>query len=215
MRPREHLIAFSKRYPNAWKAIDILRSERGKTLPFWPDWCFCPIAGSYAIVTRGQSYIPSPEEMNDISIMAALAAWRTTQGVYRFDPTLYNELIETPLTGDIPHDVLFQLPEWCIYVETPGLQVLQKISHGFFAHLEHDSNDGRKELRLLVDFDDKLLPLAIHLGPWNLQESVEKFLAEAKRNINRIPFTDRKETDFSGLTGIFENAVMPMLSLLL
>lgn len=52
-----------------------------------------------------------------------LACWRMTQGIYRFDPTLYSSLIDTDLAGDLPADVLLRLPEWCVYIETPGLQV--------------------------------------------------------------------------------------------
>lgn len=52
-----------------------------------------------------------------------LGAWRMTQGIYRIDPTLYAALIDTPLAGDLPAQVLMRLPEWCIYVETPGLPI--------------------------------------------------------------------------------------------
>jgi hypothetical protein len=74
-----------------------------------------------------------------------------TQGVYRFDPTVLDALWETPVTGDIPTEVLYHLPEWCVYVNTPGKTWQGGSLHGFFAHLEHDVDDKRTELRFVLD----------------------------------------------------------------
>ncbi|WP_322071936.1 hypothetical protein [Paraburkholderia bannensis] len=46
-----------------------------------------------------------------------------TQGIYRIDPADYPALIATVLTGEIPAEILMCMPEWCIYVETPGLTI--------------------------------------------------------------------------------------------
>jgi hypothetical protein len=51
--------------------------------------------------------------------------------------------------------------------------------HGFFAHLEWDANTGRHELRLLLDHQDLLMPLPIHIGPRPLQEAMRRVAAEA------------------------------------
>ena len=83
--------------------------------------------------------------------LGALAAWRPTQGIYRFDSSLYNAVIDTPLTGDLPCEILHRMPEWCVYVETPGLRWLGAGLYGFFAHMEWDAGTGREELRLLLD----------------------------------------------------------------
>src|SRR5262249_31771482 len=56
---------------------------------------------------------------NDAVILSALFAWRATQGIYHFDPTLAAELQATPLTGSIPVEVLQNLPEWCTYLAFP------------------------------------------------------------------------------------------------
>lgn len=42
------------------------------------------------------------------------------KGIYRFDPDIYKEVLNTPFTGDLPHEIFFNLPEWCVYIETPG-----------------------------------------------------------------------------------------------
>jgi hypothetical protein len=40
-----------------------------------------------------------------------LAAWRATQGIYVFDSDVRRDIWNTPVSGDIPSDVLFHLPE--------------------------------------------------------------------------------------------------------
>lgn len=191
MRPKKHLEYYSRVYPSAWKQVDRFRAARGKDLPFWPDWCFMPLAGAYAIVfNEAESQgidlaYRNPDGrplVNDVGIIGALAAWRVTQGVYRFDPDVYRAVIDTPITGDLPHHMLFNLPEWCVYIETPGLAVFNSEMAGFFAHLEDDADTGRKELRMVFDYlVDTPVSGVMHLGPWSLKESLEKVIQEARR----------------------------------
>lgn len=176
-RPRDHLIAASRLYPKAWSSFDEFRDGRGKDLPDWPQWCFVPMAGAYAVVNqdRGSQQLGLRDLhlVGDVSRLAAIGAWRPTQGIYRFDPAVYAAVRDTPISGDLPHDVLFRLPEWCVYVETPGMEFGGPL-HGFFAHLEWDANSGRTELRLLLDSETTLQGLPLHLGNWSLQESIQR-----------------------------------------
>ena len=88
----------------------------------------------------------------EIAILTALAAWRPTKGIYCFDPELSEELMSTPITGDLPCDVFFHLPEWCVYVETP--QQEKNGAYGFFAYLDiHSSPTQEKQLSLHLIFD--------------------------------------------------------------
>ena len=128
---------------HAWKQVDEFRASR-KELGEWADWCFLPLAGTYAIVSKGKT-LQSPNQTHHIGILGALAAWRVTQGIYRFDPTTFDALWKTPVTGDIPTEVLFHLPEWCVYIPTPDQTWQGSTLNGFFAHLEHDMNDRRTE----------------------------------------------------------------------
>lgn len=133
------------------------------------------MAGAYAVVSsRGGDPL-------DVSVVAALGAWRETQGVYEFDPDLFAALVDTDLTGDIPLDVLFRLPEWCVYVPTPGFMWLGKQVDGFFAHLEADANErGRVELRLLLVQDGRTIPVPLHVWmPGGITAAAERFSQEA------------------------------------
>ncbi len=173
-RPREHLAAAGHLYPGAWRAVDALRAQRGQSLPAWPDWCFLPLAGAYAIISGGGDQRVPLHQIGDVARLGALAAWRVTQGIYRFDATLYAAIAATPVSGDLPCDVLYRLPEWCVYIDTPGQAIEGDRLHGFFAHLEWDANLSRTELRLLLDTDAHLLPVPVHLGPWSLDEALHR-----------------------------------------
>jgi len=182
-RPRNHLAAAGKLYPNAWRLVDELRADRGKPpLPNWPDWCFLPLAGIYWIICQdaGTDRVP-PEQALDIARLGALAAWRVGQGIYRFDQDLYQELIKTPVIGNIPCAALLHLPEWCVYVETPEFDWGGTELYGFWAHLEWDATDGRAELRLLLDTEISLTPFPLHLVEGDLDAAIDAALRVARQ----------------------------------
>jgi len=210
-RLRAMLAEAARRYPGVWRQIDAFRADRGRgDLPDWPDWCFLPIAGTYAIV-GGSRRLP-PERVPDPARLAALAAWRVTQGIYRFDPELYAALVSTELKGDLPADLLKRLPAWGVYIEMqqPDLQ-------GFFAHLEHDVNTGRMELRLVLDAvedDGGLIPIPLHVGKWNLARAIEEMMTEAHKQATLQGYGQYAHSASAALDRI-ARGVAPMLSLLL
>lgn len=206
--PRDHLIAASKSFPIAWQQADSFRADRGRDLPNWPDWCFMPMAGWYAIASGGGDNRLSLDQVSAVARLAALGAWRTTQGVYRFDPDLYAEIVDTPIDGDLPHEVLYRMPEWCVYIETPGIKWRDQLLYGFFAHLESDANNGRPELRLLLDTATDLIAVPLHLGQWSLTESVRRFL-----DVSQIHSGMTLPT--KGLAGPMSEIITPLISLLL
>ncbi|MGH9760323.1 MAG: AcrVA2 family anti-CRISPR protein, partial [Blastocatellia bacterium] len=158
-RPLQHLRDWGARYPRAWTRLEEFRAKRGSIgFGTWPDWCYVPIAGSYAVVSEawGERAL-SPGVAADIAVIAALGAWRMTRGVYRVDPTLLTELYATRLDREIPVEVLYHLPQWCLYVEmdakVPALSHLGDV-RGFYAQMEFDANTADPELRLLIDTDE-------------------------------------------------------------
>jgi hypothetical protein len=105
-----------------------------------------------------------------------------TKGIYRFDPTLYAALIDTEMSGNIPDEILMRLPEWCLYIETPGLMYPGMsgsqlpmfgawVSHCIFL-------DAPPLLSILPDTDDDsaLLPetLLIPLDNMPVEHAVQK-----------------------------------------
>jgi len=103
LKPKLLLAELSRRMPTVWEQIKYFRKGKGKDLPDWPDWCYVPIAGGYAIATAGgppNANLFDPL-LNPASI-TALAAWRVSQGVYRFDADLFNSLVAQPLESRLP-----------------------------------------------------------------------------------------------------------------
>lgn len=190
-RPKRHLIEASKHWPGAWQWVDQFRANRGNgALPDWPDWCFLPLSGAHAIVGGGREL--NLDETRYVSVLGALAAWRVTQGIYRFDADVFRSLWETPIKGAIPVDVLYHLPEWCVYIETPGQQAFERPIHGFYAHLEWDPNENHSELRFVLDFADAgdsleaLLGIPLHLIQGGIAESLQATVDEAIRNVRNF-----------------------------
>jgi hypothetical protein len=163
-----HLREAGRRYPEIWRCIDRYRARRAE-FGNWPGWCFCPFTASYGVVAAAHGVeslrelhmaeYATDDEQHDaqspvlsVARLGALAPWRVGQGVYLIDPDVLASVMATPLDGAMPVDVLMQLPEWCCYVATPGHSAswIGPI-HGFFAHLEWREDDGRAELRLLLD----------------------------------------------------------------
>jgi hypothetical protein len=164
--------------PNLWKRYAHFLDIRRK-VGDWPAWCFCPVAAALSIVSGGTNRAP-PSRASDVARVAALAAWRPTQGIYRFDPTLLKELLETPVTGDLPAEHLRRLPECCINVELDGPEPL-----GFFAHLEYDLNNHECELMLLLDYPDGFVPVAVRLRG-TLEQAVSEYVAHANAQLARV-----------------------------
>ena len=190
-----------------------MRADRGRGVPDWPSWCYLPLAAAYAIVSADAGVERlGLDRVGDVARLGALATWRVTQGIYRIDPALYVALIATPVDGELPCDVLYHLPEWCVYVEASseftfaGLPLL-----GFFAHLEWDSNTGRAELRLLLDCDGALVPVTLHLGAWSLPEAIARWQREAERQaaMAAVALPAARPTE------PLRKAIAPMISLLL
>ncbi|MDQ2077429.1 hypothetical protein [Marinimicrobium sp. ABcell2] len=187
-RPVDHLNELSRDRPGAWANVDMFRADRGKGLPQWPDWCFMPMAAWLAIASGGQT--PGLNDLFNASRLAAIGAWRYSQGIYRFDEDALQAIADTVPSGEMPSEVLYRLPEWSVYIETPGLQYLGEDLHGFWAHLEWDVNTERHELRLLLDTQTFLVPVPMHLGKWTVTEAVDRAYAESRKQWHLTGLSD-------------------------
>ncbi|RSM22589.1 hypothetical protein [Aeromonas salmonicida] len=173
MEPAAHLAVIVNKYPTVWNHVNQVLSARGHELPDWPEWCFIPQAGWKAIhVMATHNKLSSEEGI----VLAALGAWRYSQGAYRYDPTVYNALLHSPPRGTSHSDLLYRLPQWCVYVETPGM--MDGTCHGFWAHLEMNDIIKRAELRLLLNLSHSLTPLYLPIGPWSFNQALMRLRRE-------------------------------------
>lgn len=166
------LAAIAKAYPGCWRELDHLIDGVRVKAGGWPEWCWAPMSASYAVVSRGEALPPGDPRIIDVSRLAALAAWRPTQGVYRLDEAVLDSLWTSAVEGELPVETLLHLPEWCVYVETPGRRLGSGLDVlGFWAHLECAAEAaGRIELRFVLQMAgpseaalSALWPIPLHL----------------------------------------------------
>lgn len=178
--PVRLLKKYQKNHKQVFSIIDNVRLQKGKTDSFdWLDFCYIPIATTMIIMD--QDY--SNEFALEASVITCLAAWQKTKGIYRFDETLIEEMLDMDSSDmKIPTEVLLRLPQWCLYIETPFYKINGVQMDGFFVHIEHDVNKGDVELRFIRATNNHLYPLVMHIGDWTIEEGVQRAFAKAKEN---------------------------------
>jgi hypothetical protein len=189
------LTSLAKRYPYAWRDVDEFRAARGKQIHAWPSWCFLPLSGAEAIVSAEHDPGPPPRRTpirvaHHIGVLGALAAWRMTQGIYRFDEDLAQALDETAPPDEVPTQALYHLPEWCVYLETPGrLSIDGRALAGAWLHLDWDQR-GFHELRVVQDIEgdpatsideDRLIPIPVILGEGSIRDALARVTASGTK----------------------------------
>lgn len=217
--PLDQLNRLSKLYPGAWRGVELFRRDKGKDLD-WPAFCFLPMAGWYSIVSAAHRVDRlTLEQIGDVAKLAALGTWRYSQGIYRYDDSMAAALGKTALSGELPVEVLLRLPEWCVYVETPGRHWLDSELLGFWAHLEWDVNTQRRELRFLLNVaDGRLIPQILHIGPWTITEAIDRWFSEARNQYDRSRTRGAAIPDRETSTALIQQlgeSINPLLSMLL
>lgn len=178
------LSRMGKQHPDTWSLIDKVRASKGQKVEGqaevfdWPEWCFLPLAFFRYIVTY-QNHLPSDASLSNdlatvVDVLSVLGTWRITQGVYRFDNDVYNAIIDTPFDGKLPTNIFFRLPEWCIYIETPGLLTPYGKQLGAFVHLDYHMLNKKPQLIINIDLGDKLKEYAINIDDYTLMEAIEE-----------------------------------------
>jgi hypothetical protein len=172
-------------YRNMFIAVNKVRAKKND----WPDYIFVPMSKLPEICRYMEDdgikklMIVRGAFSSIASAGMTFSTWRMTQGIYRFDETLYSELIRTRNSGAIPTDILIRLPEWCVYLETPGLPMF-----GVWARIDLDHDDN---LWLILtqdtDSDDYSTPLtqymAINSGTieQNIAKAMTDWIARCRR----------------------------------
>ncbi len=181
LSPISLLKEISNIHPNMWNYIKSFRAGKGKDLPNWPDWCYMPLAAALSIISEGDDnyyknnfHVIKDNYLYNPAVLTAASTWRVSKGIYRFNRELYNSLVVQDFTGNLPCDVLKRVPEWCVYIETySDIKIFDFIVNGFFAHLEYDVNTGEEELRFVFLHDSGCIAIPIHLGNYDLAESLK------------------------------------------
>ncbi len=199
-RATKHLRDTAALYPQIWKRPEaLIQLNNSEDQPLWPKWCFCPAA-----VWQQETQDCFKLEIAELNGVACLGAWRYTQGVYSINENLLKELIKTPISGLLPTEILMKMPEWCVYIETPGLTYNSHPLHGFFAFLDLGI-DLNPDLKIFLDIDNAdgamdLVVMTYPLGEWTIEEAINRVLSRTSDpRLNNKGFVDTLMCDISPL----------------
>lgn len=199
--PLEFMTHYKHKYPNIFASIDTLRAKQ-----HWPVWCYIPIGTIATLLLETHTQNPPLECIDDVGKLTACVTWSRTKGIYRFDETVLQSVWDTPI-DEIPTQLLFRLPEWCVWVETPN----DPQSNGFFAYLEYDKS-GRVELRFCLSSNGTLIQHILHLDKPTVGEAIRAAWQYAADNAAKLNVDITYNDD---IIKAEVNSVRPRLSLLL
>ena len=114
--------------------------------------------------------------MDELMTMGSTYIWRCSKGVYRFTPEIYQALVRQPLTGDLPQECLYHMPEWAVYIETPGLSYERLPMEGFIAHLDYNLYSRGVDLQFAIFRKgiDQPKMIALPLGEGTLRDAMDR-----------------------------------------
>jgi len=120
-------------------------------------------------------------------------------------------LVSQPLTGNLPTDCLYHLPEWAVYIETPGLSYERHAMKGFIAHLDYNlfSRNVDLQFALFLEGCDQPKMIALPFG--------EGSLLDAMKRVDQVDdlFMGKRENRYIGSREEYRKTFSSMLQLLL
>ncbi|MFA7329805.1 MAG: hypothetical protein WC326_01910 [Candidatus Delongbacteria bacterium] len=140
--PCQALAAFNRQFEGIWSAVDrqlahrvALHRRLGISPP--PAHVLCSFGEGTFALAAAQPRLMDIAKESAVRIFggatAGLFAWRATQGIYRFDPALYQTLLDGGFDTSRPlPPAIVRIPEWCVYLETPRLPVPNMAGTGEF-----------------------------------------------------------------------------------
>lgn len=196
--PVDWLIGAGRLVPELWKTADYVRPVLLENHKEWPRYSYLPWKYMDEIIMR---LLPGAFRgsltqgfHSGTDVLMVLGAWRLTQGIYRFDPDLYEALIATDVRGPLPPEVLLRLPEWAVYIETPTLQWAGQPVDGVFASVGDDAS-GRENLMLLFNLGNVLQICPIDLGAESLEIAIQRVMNTSWKLNGTFSLTSRPMGD--------------------
>lgn len=181
LTPPDLVANIEKKYPRCWEMIDQMRENRAK-VGDWPSEVYIPLTATWAIVKDHLQRTPTAEEQHEAVLMAALASWRHTKGIYAFEKDLEDDILRNIDLSKTDVSVLKQLPAWAVY-----LQLTEKV--GCFVHLEYSIS--RRSSFLCIDYfmRGEILPFQIEIS----EGTVSQMIASWRNSFaERMSLTDLK-----------------------
>ena len=184
--PDRWIRELNRRYPSLWNDLRkyyadpgrILRPDSGgmELMASIPDWCIMPTLFPFLVMTDRYGEPFYLTHMNELMTMGSTYIWRCSKGIYRFAPEIYSTLIHQPLTGNLPQERLYRMPEWAVYIETPGLSYERIPMEGFIAHLDYNMYSRSIDLQFAIFRKGIDIPnmIALPLGEGTLLDAMDR-----------------------------------------
>ena len=184
--PDKWIRAVNRKYPNLWTDLRKLYEDPSSLfknklklegfLKEVPDWCIMPTLFPFLVLTDRFGEVFYMSHMDEIMTLGSTYIWRCSKGVYRFAPEIYQALISQPITGDLPMECLYHLPEWAVYIETPGLSYERHPMYGFIAHLDYNLFSKGIDLQFAMFLEGREMPrtVALPFGEGGILEAMDR-----------------------------------------
>lgn len=186
--PLALLKQISAEYPDAWEKMRMFHEDKGsKGLPWWPDWCYAPIAASLSVTMEDLSdtFDNRMRSVRDAQCIAALAPWRYSKEVFVMDEGMQELLFEQADDLKMDPEALLHLPYQSSYIQFAENTTFGGVTYdGVFVHLEYDPNTHERELRLLyMKEGGRTIGVPIHIDAGTIEDSIRVASEEAYKNI--------------------------------
>ena len=215
--PDRWIRELNRRYPGLWAElrkgygdpVRILRPGSGgiELMNSVPDWCVMPTLFPFLILTAKYGEPFYITHMDELMTMGSTYIWRCSKGVYRFAPEIYEALINQPLSGNLPQECLYRMPEWAVYIETPGLSYERMPMEGFIAHLDYNLYSRSVDLQFAIfrrGIDQpKMIALPFGdgtlLDAMNRVDQIDEMFAGTRSNIRYVGCREEYQQTFSSM----------------
>ncbi len=184
--PDRWIRVLNRTFPNLWvelrktwehpENVLPIDSEGRERLKEVPDWCYMATMMPFLLYTSKFGEPFYLRHIDEMMTIGTLYTWRASKGVYRFAPEIYHALINQQLTGNLPIECLFRLPEWAVYIETPGLFFEKRAMEGFIAHLDYNLYSRGNDLQFAIFAKEISIPkmIALPLGEGTLLDAMDR-----------------------------------------
>lgn len=198
------LVAFGKKFPEMAKTVDYVAfGEGGLAAGEWPEEYLLPKQAWLGLLNYLSSTTHDAGPQPNFDELRFLGTWAKTQGIYRFDEEIMEELLGSPPEGDLPAELLRRLPEWCLYIELPNLELFSGIQcrgawvmnefvlDGGGAHKPESEPVSQHALSIMFDpwlpsgiRSPQPITVSVPLGPWTLDSVMERYRAGVMEHVD-------------------------------
>ncbi len=184
--PDKWIRMMNRKYPNIWTELRKQYAEPSKSFRTKfntvaldkevPDWCIMPTLFPFLVLTERYGELFHISHMDEMMTLGSMYTWRCSKGVYRFAPEIYQALVSQPISGDLPMDCLYHLPEWAVYIETPGLSYERHPMRGFIAHLDYNLFSHGVDLQFAMFLEERDMPkmVALPFGEGGILDAMDR-----------------------------------------